>query len=179
MKNFKFQISNFKFLILVTLGVITLICSSCFSMKYSFSGASIPTEMKTVYVAYFPNRAQVINPNLSQLFTEAMKEKFRSQTKLVVLNDVGDGNFEREIVSYSTAPMAITGNETAAKNRFTIAVRVKYTNALDPKSNFDQSFSRYEDYESNRSFNDVENELMKKIIDLIIEDVYNKAFVNW
>jgi len=156
-----------------------LFLPSCFSVKYSFSGASIPSEMKTVYVAFFPNRAPIVNPNLSQQFTEALKEKFRSQTKLIVVNDIGDGNFEGEITGYSTQPIAITGNETAAKNRFTISVRVKYSNALDPKNNFEQTFSRYEDYDSNRSFSDVENELVKKIIDLLIEDIYNRAFVNW
>lgn len=162
-------------LFLLTTGIIIQSCS----VKYSFSGASIPSEMKTVSVEFFPNRALIINPNLSQQFTEALKEKFRSQTKLILVTDMGDGNFEGEITGYTTMPMQITGSEVAAKNRFTISVKVKYSNAIDPKSNFEKSFSRYDDYDGDQSLTAVEDQLVKKIIDMLTEDIYNAAFVNW
>jgi hypothetical protein len=41
------------------------------------------------------------------------------------------------------------------------------------------SFSRYQDYNSNLDLAQVEGDLSVKIIDLIIEDIFNQAFVNW
>ena len=40
-----------------------------------------------------------------------------------------------------TRPTAITGEETAARNRLTITVRVKYANAIEPDLDYDTSFS--------------------------------------
>ena len=67
----------------------------------------------------------------------------------------------------------------AAMNRFTITVKVKFTNAVDPELSFEQTFSRYEDYNSNLDLSQVEKELADKIIEMIVEDIFNQAFVNW
>ena len=44
-------------------------------------------------------------------------------------------------------------------NRFTISVKVKFTNVIEPDLSFEQTFSRYEDYDSNIDLNQVEQEL--------------------
>ena len=46
-----------------------------------------------------------------------------------------------------------------AVNRFTITVKVKFTNSVDPELSFEQSFSRYEDYNSNLDLSQVEADL--------------------
>ncbi|MCA1747810.1 MAG: LPS assembly lipoprotein LptE, partial [Bacteroidales bacterium] len=84
-----------------------------------------------------------------------------------------------EIRNYETRPTAITGNETAARNRLTISVRVVYTNDVDPEADFDSSFSRYEDYDSSQNLADVEGELIDLIVESIMDDIFSKAFVNW
>ena len=64
-------------------------------------------------------------------------------------------------------------------NRFTISVKVKFTNSVDPDLSYDQTFSRYQDYDSNLDLSQVEADLSVKIIDMIVEDIFNQAFVNW
>jgi hypothetical protein len=64
-------------------------------------------------------------------------------------------------------------------NRFTIKIKVKFTNSVEPDLSFDQEFSRYEDYDSNKNLSDVEKDLSEKIIVLLVEDIFNQAFVNW
>jgi hypothetical protein len=64
-------------------------------------------------------------------------------------------------------------------NRFTITVKVKFTNSADPDMSFEQSFSRYEDYNSSLDLSQVETELSENIIEMIVEDIFNRAFVNW
>jgi len=148
-------------------------------IKYSFTGASISPEVKTVSVQYFQNRASIVNPTLSQEFTDALKDKIKGQTSLTFVNDLGDVNFEGEITDYKTSPMAITGDDRAALNRFTVSIRVKYTNRLDVDQDFEKVFSRYQDYDSTHDLSSVEEELVELIINDITEDIFNDAFVNW
>jgi hypothetical protein len=152
--------------------------SSC-KISYSLSGTNIPIEINTVSVQYFPNRAPLVQAQLSQQFTDALKDKIQGQTRLELVNGLGDVDFSGEIKNYETRPTAISGNETAALNRLTITVRVKYTNTFNPDESFDSSFSRYEDYSSSQNLSDVEDDLIQLILENIIEDIFNKAFVNW
>jgi len=147
-------------------------------VSYSFTGAS--TEgLKTISIQYFQNRASLVQPGLSQSLTDALIDKCKAQTNLKIVNGLGDANFEGEIADYNTKPLTVSADATAAMNRFTITVKVKFTNSSDPDLNFDQSFSRYEDYDSSSDLSQVEGDLSKKIIEMIVEDIFNRAFVNW
>jgi len=156
---------------------VLLLINSC--GIYRFSGASLHPDDKNVTVKFFPNRAAIVNPNLSQVFTEALKDKFISQTSLELVDFNGDLMFEGEIKKYWTKPVSITKGETAAYNRLTITVRVKYTSVNNPKYNFDTSFSRYDDYESSELLTDVEDALTEIIVKELIDDIFNKSVVNW
>ena len=123
--------------------------------------------------------APMVNPSLSQEFTEALQDKFMRQTSLTLSESNADYELEGEIVGYSTSPIAIQGNETAALNRLTISVNVRFTNKLNEKDNFEQRFSRYVDYDSSRNLSEVESDLVKQINEVLVEDIFNKAVVNW
>ena len=146
---------------------------------YSFTGASIPTEAKTISVGYFTNKAATVQPSLSQVFTEKLKDMFLEQTNLSISKNEGDLIFSGFISKYQIRPIAIKANETADKNRLTISVKVTYNNSLDSENNFEQTFSRYRDYDSTQNISDVENTLIEAITNELAEDVFNKAFVNW
>lgn len=146
---------------------------------YSFSGASIPAEAKTVSVAYFPNHAQLVNPMLSNDFTTALRDAMMNQTPLDMVESGGDLAFEGEITEYKTTPVAITAGQTAALNRLTVTVNVRFTNRLDENKDFEAKFSRYEDYPSDQDLNAVQESLTATIIEALVEDVFNKALVNW
>lgn len=146
---------------------------------YSFTGASISPEAETVSVAYFPNNAPMVQPTLSNTFTESLKDKFISQTNLDLLNDNGDLHFEGSITGYKVKPIAIQANETAAQNRLTISVKVAFTNAFDEENNFSKSFSRFADYSSTQDLSAIETELIEQIVGELTEDVFNKAVANW
>jgi hypothetical protein len=161
--------------ILIAFAFITL--PGC-KVSYSFSGAST-TGLNTVSIQYFQNRASLVQPGLSQNLTDALIDKCKSQTNLAIINGLGDANFEGEISDYNTKPLTVSADATAAMNRFTITVKVKFTNAADPDMSFEQSFSRYEDYSSSLDLSNVEAELSENIIKMIVEDIFNRAFVNW
>ncbi len=149
------------------------------TVNYSFTGASIPPQLETVSVQYFDNRAPVIYPSLSQDLTDALKDKFQSRTRLQLVTDTGDADFEGEITQYRTQPVAVQADERASLERLTIGVRVVYTNTADPDLDFEATISRHEDYDARLGLEAVEADLVKKIIDQIVEDIFNRAFVNW
>ena len=165
---------------LISAFLLLFLTNSCFTIRYDLSGgANIPPDISTVSVQYFTNRATLVNPSLSQDFTDKLKAYLESNTRLRVVNTVGDVDFSGEIKDYSTAPTAVSANELASKIRFTITIRVKYTDSTNPDNSWDQEFTRYRDFDSNKNFNEVEAQLSGQILDDIIEQIFNKAFVNW
>lgn len=157
--------------------LLTVLCTRC--GIYSFSGASIPAEAKTVSVQYFPNQAQLINPLLSENFTTALRDAIMNQTSLDMVDSGGDLSFEGEIVDYRTTPVAITAGQTAALNRLTITVNVRFVNNFDESKNFETKFSNYVEYPSDQELNSVQESLTATIVEALVEDVFNKALVNW
>lgn len=146
---------------------------------YSFTGASIPAEARTVSVQHFPNNANLVNPLLSDMITNTLRDYFMNQTTLDGVNDNGDLAIEGEIIVYKTAPTAITGDQVAALNRLTITVNVRFFNRYDDSKNFEQKFTQFEDYQSNQDLNAIQEELLTTICDKLCEDIFNKAVVNW
>lgn len=163
-------------------GVLFFVVIAAFAgckISYSFSGASISPAVKTISIQYFQNRASLVQPGLSQYITDALIDKCKAQTNLGLVNGMGDVNFEGEIKDYNTRPLTVAADAQAATNRFTITVKVKFTNSVEPDLSFEQEFSRYEDYPSEQDLSAVEKSLSDKIVELLVEDIFNKAFVNW
>lgn len=148
-------------------------------MSVSLTGGTVDARAKTVAVATFPNNASLVNPQLSQSFTTALKDKIQGQTPLTIVNTNGDYEIEGEITGYTVNPVAIQGNDTPAMNRLTITVRVRFTNKFNEDQNFEQSFSRYADYYSSQNLSTVEAALVTEINEALTDDIFNKAFVNW
>lgn len=157
----------------------SLLFGGCFTLRYDMKGgADVDPKIQTVSVQYFNNRAPRVEPSLSQKFSDGLKEYMEGNTKLRLVNTIGDVDFSGEITDYKIEPMAISTGDQAAKTRFTITIRVKYANSINPDDNFDSSFSRYREFES-QEFSSVEAALSEEIVDEIIEQIFNKAFVNW
>ncbi|MDQ3192454.1 MAG: LPS assembly lipoprotein LptE [Bacteroidota bacterium] len=160
--------------------VIISVASSC-KMNYSFTGASIAPDVKTVSIQYFPNYAPLAQPLLSQEFTEALRNIFLSQTNLNLVERNGHLHFEGSITGYSTMPVAIQAGQIsqASYNRLTITVNVKFINTKDETQNFEASFNRFTDYDSSKNLSDVEMVLIKEINDQLVQDIFNRAVSNW
>ena len=173
---------NFKQLVRSAI-ITTLLCAATLlvgcTVKYSFSGASIPLEAKTVSIAYFPNNAPMVAPTLSSALTDALQDKFARQTKLQLVSTGGDLAFEGEITNYTSTPAAITANETAAMNRLTITVKVKFTNIYEPQFDYNKSFSSFVEYDANQLLQDVQDSLITDIVELLVQDIFNAAVANW
>ncbi len=166
------------FIFIVVVTAFSLAVQSC-KISYSFTGANLSPAVKTYSVYYFPNRARLINPTLSQNFTEGLREKLQRQTSLNELQEDGDLEFEGQITGYEVRPMSIQKDDLAAKNRLTVSIKLKYSNNKSPEENFERSFSAYEDYDSNLTISDIEDELSELIITKLTDDIFNATIANW
>jgi hypothetical protein len=146
---------------------------------YSLTGASIPPQATTFSVNYFTNMAPIVQPTLSQVFTDGLKDKFQRQTRLRLTNGTGDLHFEGVISGYSIQPQAMGANDRAAQNRLTITVRVKFINEFQPENDFEKNFSRYYDYDSSLNLSNIEGQAIDAITEQLVEDIFNAAVVNW
>jgi len=146
---------------------------------YSFSGTSIPQEVKTFSVSYFDNNAPINSPLLSQTITEGLKQKFISETNLSIEERNGDFEFSGEITSFTVTPVSAQSTDNAQLNRLTIQVAVKLVCASDDKISFEQTFSNFQDFDATLNFSDVENDLVEEISEMLIQSIFNKAAINW
>jgi len=164
---------------MVLLLSMSLVAWGCIKIRYTTTGASIPPEANTFSVAYFQNNAQLAPPMIAGLITEAIIDKISSQTRLTLTTGTGDIHFEGEITGYDTRPEAIQSNEQAALNRLTVTLNVRFINKYDPDKDFETRFSRFQTYPSSESLSAVESRLIEQINRELVEDIFNRALVNW
>src|SRR5215471_1868209 len=96
-------------------------CLMCGCGVYSFTGASIDPSVKTFTVHFITNQAQLVIPSLSQQLTDALKNRFITNTNLSLQQSDGDLEFSGTITNYQVTPVAAQANEVAALNRLTIS----------------------------------------------------------
>jgi hypothetical protein len=162
----------------VYLFLLIIAGTSC-KVNYSMTGASISPDIKTINIKYFQKTAALGPTTLGQVLTERLKDKFQNETSLALADLNADLTLEGTITSYTITPQAIQANETAAKNRLTLTVNVKFTNIKDEKQNFESPFTRYAEYSSSQDITAVEDQLLKEINDQLTDDIFNKAVINW
>jgi hypothetical protein len=151
---------------------------ACPAVKYSFTGGG-QLDAKTVVISYFTNKASVVNPTLSQVFTEKLKDKFIKESKLQLVTTDGDWAFSGFISGYTTVPVAIQSDNKAQQTRLTISVNVKFENKKDPKKNFDQAFSSFSDFDNSKNLSEVESSLIDEITTKLVQDIYTKTALDW
>ena len=156
-----------------------LMLSGC-TVSYKLNGASIDyARVKTISIQEFPNQAPYVYPPFAQSFTEGLKEKFITQTKLKMKPKEGDLQLEGEIVGWELTPMAQQADGYASETKLTITINVRFTNTTDEKENFEQKFTAFRQFSTNSLLEDVQDALLAEITKEISEAIFNKTVANW
>ena len=109
-----------------------------------------------------------------------MQDLFVRQTNLDLIRTGGDLRFEGEITGYRVNPMSATSQQTAAQNRLTITVNVRFYNRLKEEDDFEKQFSFYSDFEANAQLTGgVLDAALDEILERIIQDIFNASLGNW
>jgi hypothetical protein len=166
-----------KLLYISFFAISTLLITAC--RAYSFTGAT--TNADTIQVSFFRNEATLVEPTLSQRFTPELQELFLRQTNLTLVNNPNaDLRLEGEITGYRINPMSATAQQTAAQNRLTVNINVRFYNALDEEKDFEKNFSFYSDFNSNEQLvGGVLEGALDEILERIHQDIFNAALGDW
>lgn len=150
---------------------------------YNFTGGDVGTA-KTFQVNYFQNYASqnpgsTFEPGMDRDFTNALTDLILNQTSLQLTKSNGDLLYEGEIVEYRISPMSATAQQTAAQNRLSIRVNVRFFNNTKQDVDFEQPFSFFYDYPANSQFSSVKDEAHQIIFERITQDIFNKSLADW
>ena len=157
--------------------ILTILSIGCGA--YSFTGGDTG-KAKTLQIDFFRNSASLVEPTLSQKFTEDFRDLFLRQTNLNLVPTGGDLHFEGEITGYRITPMSATAQQTAAQNRLTITIKVRYYNKFIKEDDFEKSFSFYYDYPaSTQLIGSALETAFNEIIDRITQDIFNASVAKW
>jgi hypothetical protein len=147
---------------------------------YSFTGTNLHPDIKTVQIDYFPNNAVLVEPSLSQEFTTKFQDLFLQQTNLSLVKSGGDIQFEGEITGYKINPMTATSQQTAAQNRLTITVNVRFYNNFVEEDNFEKTFSHFFDFAADAQLTGgLLDDAFNEIIERISQDIFNASVAKW
>ena len=169
-----------KLLYIIGAVMLLLMGTSC-SISYKFNGATIDyTRIKTVTIEDFPNQAPLVYPPLSQMFSEHLREQFRRNTRLEPVESNGDLILEGAIVGYELTPMAMQEDALSVMTRFTITVRVSYTNMVEEKKSFSgRTFTSSQEFDSNNLFSDIQEGLANELIEDLVKQIFNATVEDW
>ena len=166
---------KFRFLIILGFLMFSHACG-----LYSFTGTNLDERVKTIQVDYFPNNAVLVEPSLSNTFTDSFRDLFLQQTNLGLVNSGGDLIFEGEITGYKINPMTATAEQTAAQNRLTITVNIRFYNKFVPEDDFEKTFSHYYDYDGSQQLvGGILDDAFNQIIERITQDIFNASVAKW
>lgn len=172
--------------LLTTIICLLLITSLTGCGVYSFTGASLGPEVKTITIDNFYNDAGGGPPNMSQVFTEEVRDYYQANTNLALVPENGDLIIEGAITRYEFVPVAPRASgsndvaDVAGLIRLNITVTASYINTYNDEFNFDnKSFTFFADFSSERDPSSVEDELIEEIFDQIIFDIFTATVANW
>ena len=146
---------------------------------YSFTGGNTG-DAKTFQVNFFQNNAPIVEPGIDRIFTQNLQDLIQNQTSLELTNNNGDLTYEGEITRYAIAPMTATANQTAAQNRLTIAINVRFFNKTKEEDDFEKQFSFYYDYPASQQLiGSTLDSAIEVIYERITQDIFNESLAKW
>lgn len=150
---------------------------------YNFTGGDVGTA-ETFSVPRFQNYAtqnpgSVFEPGLERDFTQALQDRILNQTSLDLTNSDSDLLYEGEIVEYRISPMSATAQQTAAQNRLSMAVNVRFYNKTKEDVDFEQRFSFFYDFPAATQPSAIKTEALEVIFERITQDIFNASLADW
>ena len=168
-----------QYLKVVLIAAMVAAVSAC-SVSYKFNGASIDyTKTKSIQIADFPSRASCLWAPMGSLFNNALKDNFAAQTRLSQVKRNGDLKLEGEITRYEQRNKAVSSEGFSAMTELTLTVNVRFTNNVNHNEDFEQQFSASQSYETTLSLNQVQEELVTKMVEDLVSQIFNAAVANW
>ncbi|MCW5923661.1 MAG: hypothetical protein KIS77_15055 [Saprospiraceae bacterium] len=163
--------------ILSFLLLLTVTTQGCYRLR----GITIDARVNTFFVVTFENIALNAPPTLNVEFTERLKDKIRTETRLILKTEDADVQFSGKIQDFRVVPVAPRPGETVALNQLVIVVQINAENMMEEKVEWprEKTFSHFAEFSSQTDLLAVQDQLVRQIGDQLLEDIFNYYFNNW
>lgn len=157
------------------------LCLPFFSGCYSFKGISIDPEVSTFFVQNFESVAGNAPPTLALDFTEKLKDKIRSESRLVLNSENPDIEFTGRVTGFNVVPVAPKPGEVVALNQLKISVAIKLINNKNEKKSWtsERTKSHFAEFSNTQDLLSVQDVLISQIMVQLMDDIFNEAFNDW
>ena len=164
-----------KYLFLLSVIVLT----AC-SVSYKFNGASIDyTKTKTIQIVDFPIRSNYVWGPMGPMFNNALKDEYANHAKLIQVKRNGDLKLEGEITQYSQRNKAVSSEGHSNMTELSITVNVRFTNNANHNEDFERQFTSSKSYETTLSLNSVQEQLVRQMVEDLVDQIFNATVANW
>lgn len=148
--------------------------------NYSFTGASVPSYLKSISIPIFTDRSGSGEFDLSDKLTKQVIQRFIEDNTLAVSDRLNsDALLEGTVVSFNDSPSVVSGGENVTTRRITLTVKVVYKDLVKKKTIFERNFSNYGDYTVTGDITTVRKNAIETAIDKISEDILLGVVSNW
>lgn len=149
-------------------------------MSYKFNGASIDyTKTKTIQIVDFPIRSNYVWGPMGPMFNNALKDEYANHTKLIQVKRNGDLKLEGEITQYSQRNKAVSSEGHSNMTELSITVNVRFTNNANHNEDFERQFTSSKSYETTLSLNSVQEQLVRQMVEDLVDQIFNATVANW
>ena len=157
--------------------LLSLSLSAC--AYYSFSGASIPTNLNTIAIPLAQDNSISTVNGLDDILTQLLVARFVGQTRLSLETSEVDADavLTSVIDRYTNQPTSVSGDERATRNRVTVSVRVRYFDNTASKELLSRTFQGFEEYDPLDP--SLEEEAAVAALEKVADDIFTAATSNW
>lgn len=143
---------------------------------YSFTGASVPSHLKTVAIPLMEDQTGLGEASLREKMTRTLTDLFIRDNSLEVADkSTADSILDGIIVSARDEIVSVGGGETVNKRRINMSVKVVYQDMKLRKRVYEKTFNNYGDYDPTSGFTQRQlafDEAIRKISeDILLETV--------
>jgi hypothetical protein len=162
--------------LLVLTGTAVLATSGC---RYSFSGGSVPPNLKTIAIPIVQDQSGYGDPSLKDTFTERLVESFTSDGSLTLAErNFSDSVLETVVTGVRESASVVQPGEQVAQRRITVTARVKFTDTKQRKLLWEKEFNQWGNFPSGAGATQ-RNEGIREAIRKLTEDILNQTVAGW
>jgi len=169
---------DLKIFLILIIGTL-LVVAGC--VQYSFTGTSIPSDVRTVYIPFFDDRSGGGIGDINDRLNRSLINRFVNQSRLSLSNNenAADAYINGTIQSYQNRPFSVGGDERANLNQVSITVRASFKYASDDQPLWEKNFSGSGTYDVIANPVDGEVVAVEEALQQIANNMFNDAVSNW
>lgn len=148
---------------------------------YSFSGASIPSHVNTIFIPLLEDESRSGLPTLAEDLTDELLDRFVQRTRLDLAGEeeTADLLLTGSISRYRNEPTSVTGDEAAALSRVSLQVQMIYIDQTSNTETMNRSFSGSAVYDPVEDGFEGEQAAIEEAIETLAGDIFTAATSDW